>query len=61
MKDYYFNEDHKIFRQGLRDFLAKEVKPNVDEWEKNEAIPKDLWVKFGDMGYMGLNSSKHKT
>ncbi len=55
MKDYYFNEDHQIFRKGLQDFLAKEVKPNIDEWEAKEAIPKDLWKKFGDMGYMGLN------
>lgn len=52
---YYFNEEHELFRQGLQDFLAKEVKPFVDEWEENRAIPKELWQKFGDMGYMGIN------
>ena len=55
MKNYYFNEDHEMFRQGLKDFLGKEVLPNIDEWEAKEQIPKDLWKKFGDMGYLGLN------
>jgi acyl-CoA dehydrogenase len=55
MKQYYFNEDHDLFRQGLRDFLQQEVIPHVDEWEEAGRIPKELWRKFGDMGYLGLN------
>ena len=55
MSDYYFKEEHNIFREGLRQFLDKEVKPNIDEWEKNQQIPKSIWKKFGDMGYLGLN------
>ena len=55
MESYYFNEEHELFRQGLRAFLDKEVKPNIDEWEKQRQIPKDLWKKFGEMGYLGLN------
>jgi acyl-CoA dehydrogenase len=55
MKQYFFNEDHELFRQGLRDFLQKEVIPNIDEWEDAGQIPKGLWAKFGEMGYLGLN------
>ena len=55
MKSYYFNEEHEIFRQGLRAFLNKEVNPYIDEWEEKRRIPKELWKKFGDMGYLGLN------
>ena len=58
MKNYYFNEEHEMFRQGLKDFLAKEVHPFIDEWEEAGRIPKELWKKFGDMGYMGLNSAE---
>ena len=54
MKSYYFNEEHDMFRQGLRAFLDKEVIPFIDEWEENKAIPKELWAKFGDMGFLGL-------
>lgn len=52
---YYFNEDHEIFRQGLRDFLQREVAPHIEQWEEEQRIPKEIWKKFGDMGYMGLN------
>lgn len=52
---YYFNEEHEIFRQGLKDFLQKEVAPHLDRWEEEQRIPKEIWKKFGDMGYMGLN------
>ncbi len=55
MSSYYFNEEHQIFREGLRAFLDKEVKPNIDKWEEERRIPKELWKKFGDMGYLGLN------
>lgn len=50
-----FTEEHKIFRQGLRDFLDREVMPNIDQWEEDQRMPKDLWPKFGEMGYFGLN------
>ncbi len=55
---YYFNEDHEIFRQGLRDFLNKEVRPNIDQWEEDRRIPREIWKKMGDMGYLGLNFSE---
>lgn len=55
MFDYYFNEDHKLFRRSLRDFLDKEVMPYIDQWEEEQQIPKSIWKKMGDMGYLGLN------
>lgn len=55
MKSYYFTEEHNLFRQSLRDFLNKEVVPNIDQWEEDRRIPKDFWRKFGEMGYFGLN------
>ena len=33
-----FTEDHKIFRQGLRDFLDREVMPNIDQWEEQQRM-----------------------
>jgi|GEM_PF-139205 len=54
MKNYYFTPDHEIFRQGVRDFLQKEILPHIDSWEKQQQIPKEIWKKMGDMGYLGL-------
>ena len=55
MSNYYFTEDHEIFRQGLKDFLNKEVVPNIEKWEEEQRIPKDIFLKMGEMGYLGLN------
>lgn len=55
MFDYYFSDDHKLFRKSLRDFLDKEVIPNIDEWEEKQEMPKSIWKKMGEMGYFGLN------
>jgi alkylation response protein AidB-like acyl-CoA dehydrogenase len=52
---YYFTDEHEMFRESLRKFLEKEVIPFVDEWEKNQQVPKEVWRKFGEQGYLGLN------
>ena len=51
----YFNEEHNLFRESLRDFLEREVRPNLEVWEKNGKIPKSIWKKMGDMGFLGLS------
>ena len=50
----YFNADHDIFRQSFRDFLNKEVKPNIDQWEIDGEVPRSIFKRFGEMGYLGL-------
>ena len=55
MQSLYFNDEHEMFRASLKDFLNKEVVPNIEQWEHERKIPKSLWKKFGDMGYFGIN------
>ena len=55
MNSMYFSEEHNAFRQSFRDFLQKEVVPFVEKWEKQGFIDKEIWKKFGEMGYFGLN------
>jgi len=54
MHKQYFSEEHLIFRDGLKSFLQKEVVPYVDKWENEGTIPREIWAKFGEMGYFGL-------
>lgn len=54
MDKRYFSEGHDLFRESFRNFLKKEVVPHVDKWEKDGAIERFIWKKFGDMGYLGL-------
>jgi acyl-CoA dehydrogenase len=50
----YFTPDHDTFRQSFRAFLQKEVIPFVNEWEEKGQVPRDIYRKFGDMGFLGL-------
>lgn len=51
---YYFNEEHEMFRQTIRQFLEAEAIPHIDKWEEQGMIPREFWKKFGEMGYFGL-------
>lgn len=55
MKSYYFTEEHELFRQSLRGFLDREVMPNIDHWEEVQQIPREVWKKMGDLGFLGLS------
>jgi len=55
MNSLYFTEEHQLFRASLRDFLQKEVVPNIDKWEKTGTIERFIWKKFVDMGFFAIN------
>lgn len=46
------NEDVRDFRQQFRKFVAGEITPHVEEWEAAGAVPRELWKKMGDQGYL---------
>jgi acyl-CoA dehydrogenase len=48
-----FREEHEIFRRSLRSFLEKEAIPYQDEWRKNRRIPREIWHKMGEQGFIG--------
>lgn len=52
MKHPYLNDDHEIFRQSLRKFLEKEAYPFYEQWEEDRLIPRSLWRKMGEQGFL---------
>ncbi|SFJ56016.1 acyl-CoA dehydrogenase family protein [Thermoflavimicrobium dichotomicum] len=52
MTHRYLKEEHLIFRESLRKFLEKEVVPYFDQWERERLIPRGLWKKMGDNGFL---------
>ena len=58
LESYYLTEEHQLFRKTLRDFLDKEVVPNVDQWEQDARLPKELFKKFGEMGFFGITQEE---
>ncbi len=45
-------EEHQIFRESFRRFVAKEITPHVPEWEKERAAPRSIWQKMGEQGFL---------
>ena len=42
----------ELFRDNVRKFLEKEIAPHYDEWEKNEILPREVWTKLGENGFL---------
>ena len=47
-----YTEEHKNFRERLRGFLEKEVTPHADQWEQDKIVPKTVWKKMGQGGFL---------
>ncbi|WP_299984833.1 acyl-CoA dehydrogenase family protein [uncultured Pontibacter sp.] len=56
--DYYniddlLTEEHLLIRQTLRDFVKKEISPNIEQWAQDAHFPSEIVKKFGDVGAFG--------
>ncbi|MBS9525093.1 acyl-CoA dehydrogenase family protein [Litoribacter ruber] len=51
-----FNEEHDMFRQSLRDFIAKEITPNNLDWENNKMVSRESWLKLGENGFLCIQA-----
>jgi acyl-CoA dehydrogenase len=49
-----FDEQHEMFRQAVRAFVQKEVEPHIEEWEEAGQIPKSIWPRMGELGFLGV-------
>ncbi|MCM2387592.1 acyl-CoA dehydrogenase family protein [Streptomyces albipurpureus] len=55
MKRTIFTEEHKAFRAMIRDFVAKEITPHFEQWERDGLVPRELYRKLGALGVMGFD------
>ncbi len=47
-----FREEHRIFRNSFRKFVENEITPYIDRWEEEGIVPREAWIKMGDMGFL---------
>jgi citronellyl-CoA dehydrogenase len=51
-----YTAEHDEPRSVLQKFIASEINPHVEEWEKNDIFPAhELFKKLGKLGFLGLN------
>ena len=58
MTDYFnvddlLTEEHRLIRQTMRDFVLREISPNIEKWAQDAYFPKDIVRKFGEVGAFG--------
>jgi acyl-CoA dehydrogenase len=54
MQRNIFTDDHDAFRDVVRQFIAKEIVPNLPDWEAAGCIPRDFYTKTAALGINGL-------
>jgi alkylation response protein AidB-like acyl-CoA dehydrogenase len=50
-----YSADHEAFRQTLRSFIHSEVVPHYDEWFAAGIVPRELYLKLGELGAFGIS------
>ena len=49
-----FETDHDLFRASAREFVEREVSPNVSKWEEQGIVDKAMFTKAGQAGLLGM-------
>src|SRR5690625_3574039 len=58
MSHWLFTEEHEEFRKTVRRFMEAEIKPYVEQWEKEGTVPRSALQKLGEQGYIGVSFPK---
>ncbi|MDP7628473.1 MAG: acyl-CoA dehydrogenase family protein [SAR202 cluster bacterium] len=61
MLDFYnisslLKEEERQIQSSVREYLDKEVSPNINTWWESETFPEELIPKFGELGILGTQS-----
>jgi len=51
---HYFSTEHQQFRAALREFVAREITPHVNDWDEAGTFPRELYRRAAALGVQGL-------
>jgi alkylation response protein AidB-like acyl-CoA dehydrogenase len=54
-----FTEEHDLFRQAVKEFVAKEITPNNHDWENQKMVSRESWLKLGENGFLGIQAPEN--
>ena len=47
-----FEPEHDNYRASVRRFVEAELQPHHHQWEKDGIVPRQIWLKAGEMGML---------
>ena len=60
MENIYLTPEHETLREQVARFLAREVEPFAEQWERDGCVPREVLRKMGEAGFLGLMySARH--
>lgn len=54
MSSWPFSPHHDELRASIRAFVARELAPHAEEWEKDGDFPDWVFFRLGELGFLGL-------
>lgn len=51
----YASEEHKMMQAMIQEFIANEIVDQIDEWEKNGMVSREIWKRAGELGLLCLD------
>jgi alkylation response protein AidB-like acyl-CoA dehydrogenase len=48
--------EHHLFRESFQAFLMQEVAPFYEQWELDGIVPREIWLKAGQQGFLGISA-----
>jgi len=54
MEILQYTDEHRMFRDALKRFLAREITPHIEEWEEAGIVPREAWKKMGGQGFLAM-------
>jgi len=55
MREEILNDEHMMFRELVRTFIAKEIEPHYARWEEQGRADRSAWEAAGAAGLLGLD------
>lgn len=52
----FYDADHSAFRASVREFVGREVTPNIDRWEEERSTGRTVWKAAGSQGILGIRT-----
>jgi acyl-CoA dehydrogenase len=49
-----FTDEHEAFRRSVRAVVEAELTPHAREWDEAGAFPRELFRRFGELGWFGI-------
>ena len=50
-----FTSEHEAFRDMMRSFIAVEIAPHHEQWERDGMVSRDVWLAAGRAGLLGID------